>query len=155
VTPGSLPERLAGAPLSPAERAVLDRIAGDGLHVVHLWAPWCPNSTAPLERGWDGLVARHPEVSFTFVTVWTGGASGADDLARLGLAGRVREVVAAETGTQEDKPGRQRHFLGLPLAWIPTTWVFRPGGVLAFAFGYGETEAEEVARALAAAGRDW
>jgi hypothetical protein len=150
-----LSDRLDPSALSDAERAVLDRISGEGLHVVQLWAPWCSNSIAPLERGWSGLVERQPEVAFTFVTVWNGGASGAEELARLGLAERVTEVTAPETGTREDKPGRQRHFLGLPLTWIPTTWVFRPGGELAFAFHYGETEAEDVERALAAARQTW
>jgi len=155
MTAASLPDRLDPADLSDAERAVLARIAGEGVHVVQLWAPWCPNSTGPLERGWAALAGRHPEVSFTFVTVWNGGESGRAELERLGLAERAAEVVAPETGTRDDKPNRRRVFLGLPLTWIPTTWVFHKGGELAFAFNYGEAEAEDVERALGAIRREW
>lgn len=142
-------------PLIPAEARVQQIIQQDGIHVVHFWAPWCGNSLSELRTGWAGLIENHPDVTFTFVTVWNGGASGRDELDRLGIPARVEEVTAPGTGTQEDKPGRRRIFLGLPMTWIPTTWVFHQNGVLAFAFNYGEVEAARIAEALADVRRDW
>lgn len=139
----------------PAEARVREIIRQEGIHVVHLWAPWCPNSIDGLRAGWGALVEAHPEVRFTFVTVWSGGASGREALEGLGLAGRVEEVVAAGTGTQEDKAGRRRAFLGLPLTWVPSTWIFREGGTLAFAFNYGEMAGARIAEALEDVRRAW
>lgn len=155
MTSAALPHRLDPTALTDAERAVLDRIAREGLHVVHLWAPWCPNSTGPLARGWADLLRREADVSFTFVTVWNDGRSGRDVLARLGLADHAVEVTAPGTGSREDRSGRTRTFLGLPLPWVPTTWLFHRGGELAYAFQYGELEAADLGRTLGWLRRDW
>ena len=141
---------------TPAEADVRAILAGDGVHVVHFWAPWCRNSLDELDAGWPELVARHADVAFTFVTVWNGGASGAGVLAARGLdADRVAEVVATGDGSHEDKAGRRHHFLGLPLTWIPSTWVFHKHGQLAFALNYGEMTPETLGALIGAAGQSW
>ena len=45
-------------------------------------------------------------------------------------------------------------FLGLPVTWIPTTWVFREGH-LATAFNYGEVTREQLDEAITGAQSDW
>ncbi len=143
------------ASMTEAERRVADILATDGLHVVHFWAPWCDNSVAELRAGWYDLVARHPEVSFTFVTVWNDGASGRETLDQYGLPERVLELTQPDVGPSDDKAQRRRRFLGLPVTWIPTTWVFRDGGTLAYAFNYGELEMAQLDRAIAGARSAW
>ncbi len=146
---------LAPADLTEAERAVLDRLGGGGLHVVHFWAPWCGNSIAELRDGWYQLVEGHPDVGFTFVTIWNDGESAREEMVRYGLSERVAEVVQPDLGPSDDKENRRRRFLGLPVTWIPTTWVVRENGELAYAFNYGEMGMDELARAVGAARADW
>ncbi len=152
-----LPDTTAGtAPsMTDAERRVADRIEAGGLHVVHFWAPWCDNSVAELRAGWYELVERHPEVHFTFVTVWNDGESGREMLDRYGLPARVLELTQPDLGPSDDKAQRRRAFLGLPVTWIPTTWVFRDGGTLAYAFNYGELEMGQLDQAIAGARSTW
>ena len=139
--------------LSPAEAAVRDIVAADGVHVVHFWAPWCDNSTAELAGGWYEAIEDHPDVTFTFVTLWNGDDVGDETLDRYAIPERaVRLVVPAE---QPPKGERQTTFLGLPVTWIPTTWIFNRNGQLATAFNYGEVSPEVLASALAGAASDW
>ena len=139
--------------LSPAEAAVRDIVAADGVHVVHFWAPWCDNSTAELASGWYEAIENHPDVTFTFVTLWNGSDVGDDVLARYAIPERVRRlVVPAE---QPPKGERQTTFLGLPVNWIPTTWIYNRNGQLATAFNYGEVAPEVLTSALEGAASDW
>lgn len=137
--------------MTDAERTVSEAISREGVHVVHVWAPWCDNSLNEHGPVWQGFAARHPDASLTFVTVWNEGASGADRLGADGIA--AAEVVVP--GPKPEKADRRMTFLGLPVTWIPTTWVFNRGGLLAYAFNYGELSADELARAIEAAGKDW
>ena len=139
--------------LSPAEAAVRDIVQQDGVHVVHFWAPWCDNSTNELAQGWYEVVEAHPEVSFTFVTLWNGDDVGGDVLDRYAIPERVtRLVVPAE---QPPKGERRTTFLGLPVTWIPTTWVMNRNGELATAFAYGEVSPDQLTAALEGAASDW
>ena len=139
--------------LSDAEAAVQATIARDGVHVVHFWAPWCDNSTAELAGGWYEVVERHPDVSFTFVTVWNDGEVGESTLARYAIPERVARLVVP--GVQPPKGERRTTFLGLPLTWIPATWVFNRNGQLATAFNYGEATPEQLDAAIAGAASAW
>lgn len=138
------------APLTDAEQAVLDRLGAGGVHLVHFWAPWCPDVLAELEGGFAEAVARAAErgVHVTFVTMWSEGASGRDVMREHGLPESVVEISTVGDGTREDKAGRRRHFLGLPMTWIPSTWLFRDGGELAYAFNYGALTGDDLDRAL-------
>jgi thiol-disulfide isomerase/thioredoxin len=143
------------AAMTPAEKSVSSIIQTDGIHIVHFWAPWCSNSIDELRDGWYELVERHPDVTFTFVTIWNDGESGRDTMERFGIPERVTEVTQPDFGPSEDKAQRRRAFLGLPVTWIPTTWVFHKNGELAYAFNYGELEMEQIDRAIAGARSSW
>ncbi|MDX1530132.1 MAG: thioredoxin [Rhodothermales bacterium] len=145
----------AATELTAAEERVRALIAEDGVHVVHFWAPWCDNSINELRRGWYAVVEDHPDVTFTFVTVWNDGESGREMMDRYALPERVEELTQPDFGPSDDKAQRRRRFLGLPVTWIPTTWVFHQNGELAYAFNYGELEMDQVERALADVRRDW
>jgi hypothetical protein len=144
-----------GAALTPAERAVREQIVQDGLHVVHFWAPWCDNSRAELERGWYEVIERNADVSFTFVTIWNDGEDGRDVLDRYAIPPSVTVLTQEDFGPSENKPTRRRRFLGLPVTWIPTTWVFHKHGELAYAFNYGELEMDQLQQALDGARSTW
>ena len=64
-------------------------IQEEGLHVVHFWAPWCGNSLAELESGWYEVIENNPDVSFTFVTIWSDGEAGQETLDRYAIPSRV------------------------------------------------------------------
>ena len=149
------PSVLDSTSMTAAEKRVADILREEGIHVVHFWAPWCDNSIVELRAGWYELVERHPEVSFTFVTVWNDGASGRETLDRYGLPARVVELTQEDFGPSDDKAQRRYSFLGLPMTWIPTTWVFHRGGELAYAFNYGELEMEQLDRAIEDARSAW
>ena len=141
--------------LTETEAAVQRTIEGEGVHVVHFWAPWCGNSRAEFESGWYEVVAAHPEVSFTFVTVWNDGDDGAATLARYGIPDSATILAQPDRGPSADRDARRRTFLGLPLSWTPTTWIFNRGGQLAYAFNYGEVSAERLEAAIEDARAGW
>ena len=141
--------------MTPAEKSVAAIVETDGIHVVHFWAPWCSNSINELRAGWYDLVERHPDVTFTFVTVWNDGESGRETMDRFGLGERVTEIMQPDFGPSDDKAQRRRSFLGLPVTWIPTTWVFHKSGELAYAFNYGEMEMEQIDEAIEGVQAAW
>ena len=148
----------ASAPEDPTatEAAVAATIATDGVHVVHLWAPWCGNSRAELEHGtWYEAIEAHPDVSFSFVTIWNDGRDGADMLRRYGVPERAAVYAQPDRGPSADRDLRRTTFLGLPLSWTPTTWVFNRGGKLAYAFNYGEVSPAQIALAIEHARNAW
>ena len=148
-------EDLDAPPLTEAERTVSETVQREGVHVVHFWAPWCGNSRAEFESGWYEVVEAHPEVSFTFVTIWNDGDDGAETLARYGIPDTATVLAQPDRGLSADPDARRRTFLGLPLSWTPTTWVFNRGGKLAYAFNYGEVSADMLRTAIEHARAGW
>ena len=146
---------MTDAPRTDAERAVLDTVRADGVHVVVFWAAWCGNSISQLDRGLAGAVAEHADVSFTFVSLWDEGRTGEATLRAHGLPERA--VALGQPGVGEDAPkeDRERTFLGLPVTWIPTTWVFNRNGELATAFNYGEVTRRQLDDAIEGARSSW
>ncbi|MDX1418487.1 MAG: thioredoxin [Rubricoccaceae bacterium] len=144
-----------GRALTPAEQAVRETVLQDGVHVVHFWAPWCDNSVAELRQGWYEVIEEEEDVSFTFVTVWNDGEAGQETLDRYAIPERVAVLTQPDHGPSDDKALRRRRFLGLPVTWIPTTWVFRENGELAYAFNYGELTMDQLRQALDGARSEW
>ncbi|MFB6247377.1 MAG: TlpA family protein disulfide reductase [Salinibacter sp.] len=146
---------VAVTPTTAAERRVQNVIEADGLHVVHFWAPWCPNSKRELANGWASLVADNPNVSFTFVTVWNDGEDGAQVLDKYNLPDRVTEVTQPDLGPSDQASNRRQSFLSHPVTWIPSTWIFHNNGELAFALNYGEMKMSTIQSLLDATRKDW
>jgi hypothetical protein len=119
-----------------AEKNVEEAINSVDLTVVHLWAPWCSNCQAELKSGgWTEMIKNNPHVRFYFVSVWNGGEDGRAMLQKFGIADQPNVTVLADPG-----PRGQNHitqFAGLPVSWIPTTWIYE-GGELRYALNYGE-----------------
>lgn len=126
------------------------RLEVEGVHIVHVWAPWCDNSLHELRPVW-AEPERLGADSVTFVTIWNEGESGADVLEAYGV--EVDEVVVP--GPKPEKADRRMTLLDLPVTWIPTTWVFNREGLLATAFSYGEVTASKLADAVQGARSGW
>ncbi|MBL7978555.1 MAG: thioredoxin [Bacteroidetes Order II. Incertae sedis bacterium] len=144
--------------LTPAESFVKDRIQKEGIHVVHFWAPWCGNSINELKSGWYeaiGTYAADESVTFTFVTLWNQGKSARDVMNRYLIPETVSEQVQPDLENSDEYIHRRRIFLGLPVTWTPTTWVFHKSGQLAYAFNYGETTPEILKNAIEGARASW
>ncbi|HET7227110.1 MAG TPA: thioredoxin family protein [Chthoniobacterales bacterium] len=122
---------------STAEDQVRDAIKAPDLTVVHLWAPWCSNCQAELKNGgWLKMVKENPKTKFIFVSVWNNGNDGRAMLERFDLTNQPNVMVTADPGPRSGD-GKIKQFGGLPLSWIPTTWVYK-GGDLRYALNYGE-----------------
>ncbi len=122
---------------SAAEQQVREAVKAPDITVVHLWAPWCSNCQTELKSGgWSKMVKENPKTKFIFVSVWNNGNDGRSMLERFGLTDQPNVTIAADPGPRSGD-GKIKQFGGLPLSWIPTTWVYK-GGDLRYALNYGE-----------------
>ncbi len=123
---------------APLEAEVSAVVAGSQVTIVHFWAPWCPNCKAEMSPdGWAKFIAANPAVKFVFLNIWHKGQDPAPKLAAAGLGAPPNLVLLTHPNPSRKQADRLNAFLGLPLTWIPTTWVFKDGR-LRFAFNYGE-----------------
>lgn len=138
---------------SPAEQQVTEAIKAPGISVVHLWAPWCGNCKSELKSGgWTKTVKENPEVKFYFVSVWNSGEDGRALLAAHEIAQLPNVTILADPGPRG--AGHITQFAGLPLSWIPTTWIFK-GGDLRYALNYGEIRFPVLLQLLADSSSEW
>jgi thiol-disulfide isomerase/thioredoxin len=122
---------------SAADQRVRDAIKAPELTVIHLWAPWCSNCQAELKNGgWLKMAKENPKTKFIFVSVWNNGNDGRSMLERFGLANQPNVTITADPGPRSGE-GKIKEFAGLPISWIPTTWIYK-GGDLRYALNYGE-----------------
>lgn len=125
-------------PMSPLEAQLAEATKAPGVSVVHFWAPWCPNCKAEMgkEGGWADFIRAHPDTRFLFVTVWNNAEDGRGALEAAGIAGQGNVTVLTDPNPSRG-PDKTKAVLGLPVTWIPTTWVYA-GGNLRYALNYGE-----------------
>src|ERR1700737_1027783 len=136
-----------------AELKILAAIKGPDLSVVHLWAPWCSNCQAELKSGgWLKTVKDNPQVKFYFVSVWNGGEDGRAMLKKFEIADQPNVTILADPGPRGDKHIKQ--FAGMPLSWIPTTWIYE-GGDLRYALNYGEVRFPVLQQFLSDSKSEW
>ena len=136
-----------------AEQTVAEAVKGQTISVVHLWAPWCSNCQHELKSGgWTKIVKDNPSVKFYFVSIWNSGGDGREMLAKYDLAQQPNVNVLADPGPRG--AGHIQKFLGLPVSWIPTTWVFK-GGDLRYALNYGEIRFPMLQQMITDSGAEW
>jgi hypothetical protein len=122
---------------APAEQQIAATIKSPELSIVHLWAPWCSNCQAELKGGgWLKTIKDNPQVKFYFVSVWNDGQDGRAMLQRFQIADQPNVRILADPGPRRGA-NKIKQFTGLPLSWIPTTWIFKDGD-LRYALNYGE-----------------
>ncbi|HEY2799458.1 MAG TPA: thioredoxin family protein [Chthoniobacterales bacterium] len=141
------------APNDSAQLQVAEAIKAPGISVVHLWAPWCSNCQAELKSGgWAKMVKANPNVKFYFVSIWDKGDDGRAILAKNDLTNQPNVTVLADPGPRGS--GHIKEFAGLPVSWIPTTWVFK-GGNLFYAMNYGELHFPVLQQFIADSDNSW
>ncbi|MBA4135932.1 MAG: hypothetical protein C0518_01295 [Opitutus sp.] len=133
----------ASASSAPLEKEVAEIAAGSHVTVIHFWAPWCPNCRAEMtHEGWTRFIAANPDVKFVFLNIWHRGMDPAPKL-KDALLGPQHNLTLLTHPNPVSKAGPERMntFLGLPVTWLPTTWVFRDGR-MRYALNYGEVRFE-------------
>ena len=122
--------------------------------VVHLWAPWCSNCQAEFRAGgWTKMVNENPQVKFCFVSVWNDGQDGRTMLNKFGIADQPNVTILADPGPRRGE-NKIKQFAGLPLSWIPTTWIYK-GGDLRYALNYGEVRFPVLQQFLTDSQSEW
>ena len=129
----------------PASAALEQRLAeatrSKKVTVVHLWAPWCSNCRAELAGGaWSRFIGANPDVNFVFVTVWNAG-DGREVLKASGVGAEPNFQLLLHPNPSRKRGEMVSELLGLPISWIPSTWVYRDG-TLCYALNYGELRFE-------------
>jgi thiol-disulfide isomerase/thioredoxin len=118
------------------EQQVFEKIKSAGPSIIHLWAPWCSNCQVELKSGgWTKMIRDNPQVRFVFVSVWNSGDDGRAMLKKFEIGDQPNVTILADPGPRTGDKIKQ--FLGVPLSWIPSTWIFK-GGDLHYALNYGE-----------------
>src|SRR5215469_14775467 len=139
---------------SPAEQKVQDVIKSSELAVIHLWAPWCSNCQAELKTGgWSKTINENRNVKFYFVAVWNDGQDGRAMLEKFGIGNQPNVTILADPGPRRGE-NKIKQFAGLPLSWIPTTWIYK-GGDLRYALNYGEVRFPMLQQFLADGESEW
>ena len=137
-----------------AEQQVREAIKSPDLTVVHLWAPWCSNCQAELRSGgWLKMVKENSKTKFIFVSVWNNGNDGRPMLEKFGLTNQTNVTITADPGPRTGD-SKIKQFGGLPLSWIPATWVYK-GGDLRYALNYGEVRFPVLEQFLADSESEW
>ena len=118
----------ADTPLDPIEKQVADIVAGSQVTVVHFWAPWCSNCQSEMaSKGWAKFIADNPKVRVVFINVWHKGENPAPKLAAADLGLQPNLLLLTHPNASRLADDRVNVFLGLPLTWLPTTWISREG----------------------------
>jgi len=139
---------------SAAEEKLADAIKSPQTTVVHLWAPWCSNCQAELKTGgWTKMINENPQVKFYFVSVWNDGQDGRAMLNKFGIAAQPNVTILGDAGPRRGE-NKIKQFAGLPLSWIPTTWIYK-GGDLRYALNYGEVRFPVLQQFLADSQSEW
>ena len=127
------------AELLPVEQEVATIAQAAKPTVVHFWAPWCPNCYGELKnRGWSTFINENPNVNVVFVTSWSGdNGDGRAMLEKLGVGPQKNFRLLLHPNTSRRDEDKMTSFLGLPVQWLPATWVLREGKVR-YALNYGE-----------------
>jgi thiol-disulfide isomerase/thioredoxin len=141
------------APL-PIEQALAEATKSPKVTVVHFWAPWCPNCRNELANGgWSGFIAANPDVNFVFVTIWNA-KDGREVLAKNGVGAEPNFQLMLHPNASRRRGEMVSQVLGLPISWIPSTWIFKDGK-LTYALNYGELHFPVLKQLIADSNNSW
>jgi thiol-disulfide isomerase/thioredoxin len=127
----------SAATFKTEEEQVAEAIKSPGVTVVHFWAPWNLNCNAELAKnGWSTFIDTNMETKFIFITSWHND-DGRALLEKNDIGKQANFQLLLHPNPSKKEGERFDKFLGLPVTWLPTTWVFRDGK-LRYALSYGE-----------------
>ena len=136
------------------EKQILDATRSEKVTVVHLWAPWCSNCKSELANGaWSAFIDANPDVKFVFVTVWNP-MDGRELLAKNGVGAEKNFQLLLPPNGSRKKGEKLSSLLGMPITWIPTTWVYKDG-ILCYALNYGELRFPVLQQMIADSSNPW
>ncbi len=98
------------------------------------------------------MVKENPKVKFIFVSVWNKGEDGRAMLKQYDISDQPNVTILADPGPRGIDHIKQ--FAGMPLSWIPTTWIYK-GGDLRYALNYGEIRFPVLQQFLADSESEW
>ena len=137
------------------EKEIADVVAGPHVTVIHFWAPWCPNCKAEMTpEGWAKFIGNNPKVRFVFINVWHKNEDPTPKLKTAGLGSQANLRLITHPNASRVAADRVNKFMGLPLTWLPSTWVYREGK-LRFAFNYGEIHFPVLQQMLEDTTKEW
>lgn len=120
------------------EDMLFEKVSSKDITVVHFWADWCPNCVNEHDNdGWKNFIEANPNITFYFVSVW---GSDPDDhglLAKHGLGDQPNLKILRHPNQSRRQGERVSEMFGVPVTWMPTTWVFRDSR-MRYAINYGE-----------------
>ena len=99
------------------------------------------------------MINENPQVKFYFISVWNDGQDGRAMLNKFGIASQPNVTILADPGPRRGE-NKIRHLIGLPLSWIPTTWIYK-GGDLRYALNYGEVRFPVLQQFLTDSQSEW
>jgi len=138
----------------PIEREVKELVASKDVTIVHFWAPWCGNCIVEQkDDGWANFIAANPRVRFVFIEAWNDGKDSRDSLAKFNIGAQPNLTLLVDPRPRRGEE-RMRTFIGLPVTWLPSTWVFRDGR-LSYALNHGEVRFPILQQLVEDAGADW
>jgi len=142
---------------SPAdiEREIQTIIAAPQVTIVHLWAPWCSNCKTEMRPdGWAKFVTANPGVKVVFLNIWHKGQDGTPKLRAAGLESQPTFIGLNHPNPSNSRGEKLEQLLGMPVSWVPTTWVYR-NGKLRYALNYGEVRFEMLQQMVNDAAAEW
>jgi len=104
--------------------------------------------------GWARFVRENPDVKVVFVNIWHKGQNAARSLSAGGLVAKDNLMTLTHPNGSNQDGERLEKFLGLPISWVPTTWVFREGK-LRYGINYGEVRFEMLQQMVKDARASW
>lgn len=120
------------------EKRLFEAVSDEGITVVHLWASWCHNCVNEHDDDrWKNFIEANPDINFIFVSVWKSDEDDAGYLAKHGLGDQPNLKIWRHPNQRSRQGERVGELLGLPVTWMPTTWVFRDSR-MRYAVNYGE-----------------
>jgi len=92
-------------------------------------------------------------VKFYFVSVWNNGEDGRAMLQKCQIADQPNVTILADPGPRKGD-NKIKQFAGMPLSWIPTTWIYKAGD-LRYALNYGEVRIDVLQQFLEDSKSEW
>ena len=104
--------------------------------------------------GWRKFTEENPKVRVVFINIWHKNLDAAAALKVAGLGPQPNFLARTDANSSNQRGEKLETFLGFPVQWVPTTWVYRQGK-LRYALNYGEIRFAMLQQMVADASEQW